>query len=504
MKIISFFSFKGGVGRTALLTNLGAYWASRGKVVVLMDLDLMAPGLAYSPLAGKYLYPEGRGLDMSDMVAALQPVIENPDQEAAAQGAFLPPHWLLREMRLDGEGKDREQGQLLLIDAGSHPVTGAPPASDGVLAPIPPRRGTPDESDRQTLYRSLAYQLRDDLEQWRVPESYPSAGRAIDYLLIDSRTGFAELLDLSLGYLADRIVLVAGLNPQNLKGLELTLRALLAGDERIPIDELHRQLSVVFSPLPAAEDETVFKALEEAHKLLNRNRRIAANREYERAPESFVLHYTPILATSEIPLATRWPESLYGREVLRIARHLEGEAKHQDQDATLRRIRDQILQITTLAKQAPETAPVSFSTSRRPNPLTNLPAWHWPLGRMDEQERTKKLDELLPANPAITTDREHLLNRLANSLVLFPEGGKRGILDAYPSMSPGQIGGLLTALEGVEKVYLCAFALRERMMAISYSLHFQAPATVRNGSRSPTRDGSCLFKHPLRGGTKAF
>ena len=35
-------------------------------------------------------------------------------------------------------------------------------------------------------------------------------------------------------------------------------------------------------------------------------------------------------------------------------------------------------------------------------------------------------------------------------------------------------------------------------MAISYSLHFQAPATVRNGSRSPTRDGSCLFKHPLR------
>jgi len=39
MKIISFFSFKGGIGRTALLTNLGAYWASQGKVVVLMDLD---------------------------------------------------------------------------------------------------------------------------------------------------------------------------------------------------------------------------------------------------------------------------------------------------------------------------------------------------------------------------------------------------------------------------------------------------------------------------------
>jgi len=34
-------------------------------------------------------------------------------------------------------------------------------------------------------------------------------------------------------------------------------------------------------------------------------------------------------------------------------------------------------------------------------------------------------------------------------------------------------------------------------MAISYSLHFQAPATVRNSDRSPARDGNCLFKHPL-------
>ncbi len=443
MKIISFFSFKGGVGRTALLTNLGAYWASRGKVVVLMDLDLMAPGLTYSPLAGPYLYPEGKDLGMTDLIAALRPLTGDPDQEAAAQGAFLPPHWLLREMRLDGQGKDREQGQLLLIDAGSHPVAGASPGSDGVLAPIPPRRGTPDESDRQTLYRSLAHRMREDLEQWRVPEPYATAGRSIDYLLIDSRTGFAELLDLSLGYLADQILLVTGLNPQNLKGLEITLRALLAGDERIPIDELHRQLCVVFSPVPAAEDETVFEALEKAHQLLNQNRRIAANREYERAPESFVLHYTPILATSEEPLVPRRPGSLYGREVLRIARHLEGETEHQDQDATLRRIRDRILQITAPAKQDAAETPVSFSTGHRPNPLTNLPAWHWPLGKLDEAARNQKLDELLPSNPTVTTDREYFLNRLANSLSLAAEE-KRLVLQSYPFLSQDQVNALLT------------------------------------------------------------
>jgi len=97
MKIISFFSFKGGVGRTTLLTNLGAYWAGRGKVVVLMNLDLMAPGLAYSPLAGPYLYPEGEGLGMS-VIATLR----SDQDKKAAEATFLPPHWLLREMHLDG------------------------------------------------------------------------------------------------------------------------------------------------------------------------------------------------------------------------------------------------------------------------------------------------------------------------------------------------------------------------------------------------------------------
>ncbi|MCB2262612.1 MAG: hypothetical protein LGR52_06685, partial [Candidatus Thiosymbion ectosymbiont of Robbea hypermnestra] len=263
-----------------------------------------------------------------------------------------------------GQTTHREPGQLLLIGAGSHRIASVLPESDGILRSIPPRRGTPDESDYQTLYRSLAYQMREDLEQWRVPEPHPTAGRPIDYLLIDSRTGFPELLDLSLGYLADQIVLVAGLNPQNRQGLKLTLRALTEGAGRIPIDELHRQLCVVFSPVPAAEDETVFEALAAAHDRLNRTRRIAANREYERAPESFVLHYTPILATSEHPLAPRRPESLYGQEVLRIAHHLAGETGHQDQDATLRRIRDQILQITAPAEQTPETAPVPPSTDR--------------------------------------------------------------------------------------------------------------------------------------------
>lgn len=45
MHIVTFYSYKGGVGRTMALTNVGLYLASIGKRVLLMDFDLEAPGL---------------------------------------------------------------------------------------------------------------------------------------------------------------------------------------------------------------------------------------------------------------------------------------------------------------------------------------------------------------------------------------------------------------------------------------------------------------------------
>ena len=44
------------------------------------------------------------------------------------------------------------------------------------------------------------------------PESRDDAKSYLDFLLIDARTGFQELVDLSLGYLADDFVIVSGLN----------------------------------------------------------------------------------------------------------------------------------------------------------------------------------------------------------------------------------------------------------------------------------------------------
>ncbi|HAT50726.1 MAG: AAA family ATPase [Nitrospirae bacterium] len=88
MKTYSFFSFKGGVGRTALMVNIGAYWANRGETVLMIDMDLSAPGLSYSPLLGDYLHAEGQGKGFSDLLAVFYQVWnKNPNQLH-----FMPPH----------------------------------------------------------------------------------------------------------------------------------------------------------------------------------------------------------------------------------------------------------------------------------------------------------------------------------------------------------------------------------------------------------------------------
>src|SRR5580704_13816247 len=43
--IVGFYSFKGGVGRTLAIVNVAYLMARRGRNVLLIDMDLEAPGL---------------------------------------------------------------------------------------------------------------------------------------------------------------------------------------------------------------------------------------------------------------------------------------------------------------------------------------------------------------------------------------------------------------------------------------------------------------------------
>ena len=47
MRTITFYSYKGGVGRSLLVANAARYLSTLGKKVFALDLDLEAPGLHY-------------------------------------------------------------------------------------------------------------------------------------------------------------------------------------------------------------------------------------------------------------------------------------------------------------------------------------------------------------------------------------------------------------------------------------------------------------------------
>ena len=62
MKTITFYSYKGGVGRSLVLANLANRLVEFGKSVVMLDFDLEAPGLPFKFDAKKILAQKKKGL----------------------------------------------------------------------------------------------------------------------------------------------------------------------------------------------------------------------------------------------------------------------------------------------------------------------------------------------------------------------------------------------------------------------------------------------------------
>lgn len=219
--VVTFYSFKGGVGRTMALANTGAQLAARGFRVLMIDFDLEAPGLSYlqhqdTPgLVDLLLDARERGLD-ADLFAL-------PAAEVVARHARtleLPP-----QMR--GRG-----GELRLMPAGR--LAGDYSANLERLALAQLYK----DGDGQPLMAAFKAILRE--------------ADAFDFVLVDSRTGFSEESGICTRDLADAVVVVMGLNRQNREGTAAFLAALRAAGQR--------PLTVVMSPVPNGEEEAVERA----------------------------------------------------------------------------------------------------------------------------------------------------------------------------------------------------------------------------------------------------
>ncbi len=198
---VTFYSFKGGVGRTTALVQTATILARRGRKVVIVDLDLEAPGLS-SALAMKplqhgivdYFYERSYAPKEVDLTISVADIFSEVYITNATGRLFVVP---AGQLDLDYIAK--------VDDLRANAIT---------------ERG---EDLWSTFYRDITEQL------------------APDVILVDSRTGLNEWGAFSLLRVADKAIIFLYPNDQNCNGIDLITKTISA---IVPT-------YFVFSPVPA-------------------------------------------------------------------------------------------------------------------------------------------------------------------------------------------------------------------------------------------------------------
>jgi MinD-like ATPase involved in chromosome partitioning or flagellar assembly len=198
-EIVTFYSYKGGTGRSMALANVAWILAANGKRVLVIDWDFEAPGLH------RYFLP----------------FLEDPDLQET-QG-LLDLLWDYVDMALTSPER-RPVGMEDLTDlavARRHAVPLEFPfeSSEGCVHFLSAGRQTPDYAGRVQDFDWQAF-----YERWGGEEFLDAfrqkSKEAYDYVLIDSRTGLSDTSGICTMQMPDTVVLCFTYNRQSIKGVE--------------------------------------------------------------------------------------------------------------------------------------------------------------------------------------------------------------------------------------------------------------------------------------------
>jgi len=290
--IVTFYSFRGGVGRSMAMLNAGWLLAATGSRVLLIDFDLEAPGLT-KLIHREDLVAEPGEADRAGIADIIRQLVKNAADWVFHEDKPLPidlSPFVIPLIVPEPELPPIPQGQMALLRAGR---------DDGYSASL----GAVHSQEFADLREGFAARFRDVL-----------AAAPFDYVLIDSRTGLSDEAYIAARYLCDHLVVFSGLNDQNIEGTGFFLRNLAGWREA---GEGPERVVLVASPVPEYEDD--FKA----QRLAKAEARLSV---FGRTEAEFALQlpYHPRVSLYEELVATKWPESGLGRayhdlaDILRI------------------------------------------------------------------------------------------------------------------------------------------------------------------------------------------
>jgi MinD-like ATPase involved in chromosome partitioning or flagellar assembly len=225
MKVIAFYSYKGGVGRTLAATNFAVYLAKLGLNVVIMDFDLDAPGVDSK-------FP---AFDLPAGQAGLIDYILRFQRDGSDPGAISE---ILCSVPI---ASPRQEYTLGLIPAGDYLA----PDYSAKLNELDWTAIFSDERDGVGFFQLFLARIKEDVSP--------------DVLVIDSRTGFSEIGGLCTQQLADETVILSSLSRESVK-MTRHLARIIRESEISKIFNKEVETKVVVSHVPKPRDIEKLKA----------------------------------------------------------------------------------------------------------------------------------------------------------------------------------------------------------------------------------------------------
>ena len=219
MRTITFYSYKGGVGRTLAAANFAVYLAKLGQRTVVVDFDLEAPGMD-SKFHPTGLSQPSRGL--------LDYILEYQDT-GADPGSVQK---ISVEIAVESSGK---VAPLWLIPAGDYLSEDYSRKLDS----LDWSRIFSEEREGVAFFQQFLSRIEKELRP--------------DFVIVDSRTGISEIAGLCTQQLADEVVMLSSLSSESIKVTrhikQLIERSEVAKTLGKPVD-----VKVVVSRVPKPDD----------------------------------------------------------------------------------------------------------------------------------------------------------------------------------------------------------------------------------------------------------
>ncbi|MEA5470223.1 tyrosine-protein kinase family protein [Spirulina sp. 06S082] len=226
MRTITFYSYKGGVGRTLAAANFAVYLAEKlGQRTVIVDFDLEAPGIdAKFPLL--QLPEEQKGV--LDYILEYQ--IHNRDPGSIAE-IFLP-------IPLEGIEKDVP---LWLIPAGQY-------LSEDYYRKL-----------SQLDWGVVFSEQRNGVEFFQQFLARIEQELQADFVIIDSRTGITEISGLCTQQLADEVVILSSMSSESIRVTKF-IKQLIQDSHFAKVIEKEIDVKLVVSRIPKPDNLIEFKS----------------------------------------------------------------------------------------------------------------------------------------------------------------------------------------------------------------------------------------------------